>query len=149
MLLAIIGAERAAERAALPQRPQKHKVYQHPNKVVSNPIPTLLIPKTVPVSIPMEIDAIAAKEGDRRNPFSAIRSICMKKGFCFQCIKLFDAETHMKNGERKCPNGNATLAKKLALFTSIDGKKTEEKIHQIAAVSFEDMVEVQDMIALE
>lgn len=99
MLLAITGAERAMERAALPQRSQKHKLYQHPNKTVSTTVPLhITAPKPVPVSIPMEIDAIAAKESERKNPFSVIRSICIKRGLCFKCIKPFEASTHMVNG---------------------------------------------------
>lgn len=97
----------------------------------------------------MEIDAITAKEGERRSPFAAIRSICIKRGLCFKCIKPFDAATHMVNGERKCPNSNASLAEKLALLNPVDEKKVKPPVHQIAAVNFEDTVEVQDKEALQ
>lgn len=116
MMLAIVGAERATERAALPQRLKKHKIYQHPNKIIATTVPNLSVPKIVPVSIPMEIDAITSKATDRRNPFSAIRSIFLKKGLCFKCIKPFEASTHMVDGERGCPNANASLAENLALL---------------------------------
>lgn len=150
MNLAVVGADRALERAALPQRSQKHKLYQHPNKTVSTTIPVqFTTPKPVAVPVPMEIDAISAKNSDKKNPFSIIRSICIKKGLCFKCIKPFNAETHMVNGERRCPNPNASLAEKLALLTPTTDKKVEQKTHQIAAINFEDTVEVQDTQALE
>lgn len=149
MNLAITGADRALERAALPQRSQRHKLYQHPNKTVSTTIPVqFTAPKPVAIPVPMEIDAISARNSDKKNPFSVIRSICIKKGLCFRCIKPFDVETHMVNGERKCPNQNATLAEKLALLTPVTDKKAELKTHQIAAVNFEDAVETQDVQAL-
>lgn len=149
MRLAVIGADRATERAALPQRTQKHKVYQHPNKTLTNTIPVHIpITKPVAIPVPMEIDAITARDSAKRNPFSLIRSICIKKGLCFKCIKPFEASTHMVNGERKCPNTNASLAEKLALLTPIEEKKSDKPIHQIAAIDVEDTVESQDESAL-
>lgn len=147
MHMAIIGADRATERAALPAKGQKHKIYQHPNETVT-PV-HLQPPKTVPVAIPMENNAVTAKEGDQQSPFAAIRSICIKKGLCFKCIKTFDATTHMVNGKHKCPNGNASLAEKLALLNPNEDKKPKSRVHQIAAMNFEDTVEVQDELALQ
>lgn len=147
MRLAVIGADCATERAALPAKGQKHKLYQHPNKTVT-PV-HFQTSKPVPIAIPMEIDAITAREGERQSPFAAIRLICIKKGLCFKCIKPFDAATHMVNGKRRCPNNNASLADKLALLNPVEDKKPKPAVHQIAAVNFEDTVKVQDDLALQ
>lgn len=58
----------------------------------------------------------------------------------------------MTNGERRCPNKNASLSEKLALISdprySEDKKKTEVP-HQIAALSVEDDTDEQDAKAFE
>lgn len=150
MDLAIEGATRADERASLPARTNRPKLYQHPNKNhhVTYPvhIPTV---KPVAIPVPMEIDAVQTRFTDKKSPFSAIRAACIKKGLCFKCIQPFDAETHMVNGERKCPNKNASLSEKLALITNSEKNLTVSKTHQIAAVSFEVQVEAEDRVAFE
>lgn len=153
MNLAIEGAGRAEERASLPNRSNRPKLYQHPNKTHSNPFPVnVVIPpitKPVAIPVPMEVDAVVTKYSNLKNPFTAIRSVCLKKGLCFKCIQPFDAETHMVNGERRCPNKNATLSEKIALLNpSKMEEKTTTKPHQIAALSFEDQVEREDHEAL-
>lgn len=139
MNLAVKGAGRADERASLPNRSNRPKLYQHPDKQHSSAYPTTVVvpPHTqaVAVPVPMQVDAVIAKYSNQKNPFTAIRSVCLKRGLCFKCIQPFDAATHMVNGERRCPNKNATLSEKIALLTPL---KTEEKIsskiHQIAAL---------------
>ena len=97
----------------------------------------------------MEIDAIMTKT-DKRNPFPAMRSLCIQNNLCFRCLHAFDPKTHMVNGERCCPNKNASLADKLALISNrkIVEKKKEDPIHQIAALSIEEDTDEQDEEAL-
>lgn len=152
MNLAIEGATRADERASLPNKMNRPRLYQHPHKqnVVTYPIH---VPINKPVSVPvtMEIDAIHAKVIDRKSPFTSIGSVCIKRGLCFKCIQPSDEETHMQNGERICRNKNTSLSEKLALLTEKDLAEHQDstKNHQIAAVSFEDQVEADDCAALE
>lgn len=55
----------------------------------------------------------------------------------------------MVNGERKCPNKNTTLSENLALLHPKNEEDLHKsKIHQIAALSFEELVEVKDSEAL-
>lgn len=153
MNLAVEGAGRAEERASLPNRSNRPKLYQHPNKTQQVQFPVNIVmpsvAKPVPIPVPMEVDAVQTKYSNLKNPFTAIRSVCLKKGLCFKCIQPCDAETHMVNGERRCPNKNTTLSEKIAL---LNPSKTEEKpnlkVHQIAALSFEDQVEQEDSQAL-
>lgn len=153
MNLAVEGAGRADERASLPNQSNRPKLYQHPNKHHINPYLTTVvtppITQTVSVPVPMQVDAVVAKYSNQKNPFSAIRSVCLKRGLCFKCIQPFDADTHMVNGERRCPNKNATLSEKIALLSPPNTEeKVSSKVHQIAALSFEDQVKQEDNQAL-
>lgn len=127
-------------------------LYQHPNSL--NHAPTLIpvikpVVLNVPTHSPMEIDAIRTKD-DKRNPFPAIRSVCIKNNLCFRCLLAFDPKTHIVNGERKCPNENASLAEKLSLISNwnVIEKKVEERPHQIAALTIEEDTNLQDEKAL-
>lgn len=102
----------------------------------------------VTTTVPIEIDAVNTCFQDKKTLFSAIRLACIKRGLCFKCIQLFDAETHMVNGERRCPNKNAALSEKLALLTLKDLAEVKDKVQQIAAVMFKYLVEKEDSVAL-
>lgn len=120
----------------------KKNVYQHPNSNNPIPIPVQVVkpvPALSPSSSPMQVDAITTRN-EKRNPFPAIRSICIQNSLCFRCLQPFEAKTHMVEGERRCPNKNASLSDKLALISNskIDKKKpSDTKIHQIAALTIE------------
>lgn len=140
------------ELAEIGGKAKKPMLYQHPNSSNHTPTPIPIIKPVVinTGSTPMEIDAIKTKT-DKRNPFPAIRSLCIQNNLCFRCLLAFDPKTHMVNGERRCPNKNASLADKLALSSnrkSLD-KKREEIPHQIAALSIEDDTDKQDDEALQ
>lgn len=132
---------------------KKQNVYQHPNAHQSTlPIPIQIVkPPTSssPTHSAMEIDAIGTRQ-DKRNPFPAIRSICIQKGLCFRCLQTFDVKTHMVDGERRCPNKNASLADKLALITNKPYKKkaSDTSPHQIAALTIGSDTETLDAEAL-
>lgn len=133
---------------------KKQNIYQHPNANNPVPIPVQVVkPVTSPISLnhsPMQVDAIGTR-GDKRNPFPAIRSICIQRSLCFRCLQPFEAKTHMVNGERRCPNKNASLSDKLALISNMktDKKKSSDATsHQIAALNIENDTEEQDIEAL-
>lgn len=147
--LAIRGAQIVDEIASIKGQAKRNNVYQHPNSPRPNPIPihiTKPIVSTSTLPVPMEIDAIATKD-NRRNPFPAIRSICIKDGLCFRCLQKYDVKTHFVNGECHCPNKNASFAEKMALLTA---KKSKDPIlHQIAVISTGSDTDEQDLQALE
>lgn len=76
------------------------------------------------------------------SPFQAIRSCCIQQGLCFKCLKPYDA-THTVNGQRKCPNQNATFAEKMKLLKAAN----KPKPHQIAAIDEEEAVRDLDEAA--
>lgn len=82
--LAIRGAQIVDEISSLKGHNRKHNVYQHPNSPKPTPIPVQFktTANLVNQPVPMEIDAVVTKE-NRRNPFPAIRSVCIKDGLCF------------------------------------------------------------------
>lgn len=115
MLLAMIVADGSMERAAFPQRSQKHELHQHPKQVLSTSIPIhFSVSKPISITVPTKIDAIEDIKFNWKNSFSVIFSICIKRGVCFKFIKPSDAATHVVHRERKCPNANAKLAEKSA-----------------------------------
>lgn len=82
--LAIQGQKIVDEIAEMGGK-KKTGLYQHPNASNQTPTP-IQINKPVVIhtsnSTPMEIDAIVTKN-DKRNPFPAIRSICVQNSLCF------------------------------------------------------------------
>lgn len=54
----------------------------------------------------------------------------------------------MVGGERKFPNRNTTLCEKLALLTVKEDTIDKKQVHQIAALTFEEQIEVEDTEAL-
>lgn len=135
------------ELAEMGGKVKKPTIYQHPN--ANQPLQPL-IPVIKPVVInnqqpvPMEIDAISTRI-DQKNPVPAICSVCIKNNLCFRCLQKFDPKTPLVNGERHCPNKNASLSEKLALIS--DPKFNEKKkdcIHQIAALTIEEDTNHQD-----
>lgn len=149
-----IQAQRIVDEVnAMGGKMKKQSVYQHPNSIHPVPIPVQVVKRVMSQStmthVPMEVDAIAARN-ERRNPFPAIRSICIQKQLCFRCLQPFEVKTHMVGGERKCPNKKAGLSDKLALIS--DNKKDKKKFktttHQIAALTVENDTDKQDEKAL-
>lgn len=71
----------------------KKNIYQHLNSNNPVTIPVQVVKTVTPLipvaHTPMEIDAIATRNNDKRNPFPAIRSICIQKSLCFRCLKPF------------------------------------------------------------
>lgn len=131
---------------------KKPTLYQHPN-ATHQTLPLIPIIKAIPVQqdalTPMEIDAISTRH-DKKNPFPAIRLVCIQNTSCFRCFQAFDPKTHMINGERHCPNKNASLSEKLSLISDPKYKdKKKEKTHQIAALLIEEDANFQDSKALE
>lgn len=152
--IAVQGQRIVDEVAAMGGKAKKPSIYQHPNSSNPIPIPVQVVkPVTSQSSLnhsPMEVDAISARN-DKRNPFPAIRSICIQNQLCFRCLQPFEAKTHMVGGERKCPNKNASLSDKLALIsdTKKEKKKFETTTHQIAALTVENNTDEQDEQALK
>lgn len=133
------------------KRPSKQLT--DPNSHQSNlPIPIQIVKppsSTSPTHSAMEIDVIGTRQ-DKRNPFPAIRSICIQRGLCFRCLQPFDVKTHMVDGERCCPNKKASPPEKLALIANKPNKKKsiETSPHRIAALSIGSNTENLDAEAL-
>lgn len=151
--IAVQGHRIVDEVVAMGGKTKKQTIYQHPNATNSIPIPVQVVKPVMSqpslTHTPMEVDAISAKN-DRRNPFPAIRSICIQNQLCFRCLQPFEAKTHMVGGERQFPNKNASLSDKLALIsdTKKDKKKFETTTHQIAALTIESDTQERDEQAL-
>lgn len=138
--IAVQGARIVDEVSAMNGKPKKTNIYQHPNSNNPIPIPVQVVkpsPSSSQTAQPMEIDAINTRY-EKRNPFPAIRSVCIQNGLCFRCLQTFDVKTHMVDGERKCPNKNASLSEKLALISkdkNVKRKTSKSKTHHIAALT--------------
>lgn len=149
--IAVQAQKIVEELAEMGGEMKKPTLYQHPKSSKHTPTPVLII-KPVIINTgtsPMEINAITIKT-DQRNPFPAIRCLCIQNNLFFCFLLAFDPKTCMVNGERRCPKKNASLADKIALLSNrkaID-KKQEETPHQIAALSIEDDTDRQDYEAL-
>lgn len=140
-LLTIEGAKvvEALNSAPSGKRP-KATTYSHPHSSTHQ-----ALPKPTPIPIirqpasptPMDVSQVT-QEDKKLSPFQAIRACCIQQGLCFKCIKPFDS-THVINGQRKCPNQNASFADKLKLLKTT----AKTKFHQIA--SLEEETSVQDL----
>lgn len=152
-VLAIQGQRIVDELVSMGGKPKK-MMYQHPNANSPAPIPVQVVKPVIsnPTQphIPMEVDAINT-QNDKRNPFPAIRSICIQNSLCFCCLQPYNVKTHMIGGERKCPNKNASLSDKLALISNTKDvtKRPFETKHQIAALAIGSDTAEQDDKALE
>lgn len=150
-----VQAQHIVDEVAAMGGKSKKNIYQHLNSNNPVTIPVQVVKTVTPLipvaHTPMEIDAIATRNNDKRNPFPAIRSICIQKSLCFRCLKPFEPKTHMVDGERRFPNKNASLSDKLALISDVkhDKKKPfETNIHQIAALTVGSDTDNQDERAL-
>lgn len=146
--LAIWGAQIVDEIASVKGQARKHTIYQHPNGPKPNPIPIHIKPSlsTSTNPVPMDINSVTTKD-DRRNPFPAIQSVCIKEGLCFRCLKKYNTKTHIVNGEHHFPNKNTSFSDKMSLLSS--KKQMAAFPHQIAAVSITNDTDKQDLVALE
>lgn len=150
--IAVQGQKIVDELAEMGGKIKKQTLYQHPNATnqTTTPIPIIKpIGVNIQTQVPMEIDAIVTRH-DKKNLFPAICSICVKNNLCFRCLQSFDPKTHLVNGERHCPNKNASLSEKLSLISDpkYNDKKKIGKPHQIAALTIEEDTDQQDSQAL-
>lgn len=143
-LLTIEAAKVVEALASAPSgKRSKGNTYSHPNShahlPLSKPTPIPIIRQPASPT-PMDVSAITKAQEDRRvSPVQAIRSACIQQGLCFKCIKPYDS-THTANGQRKCPNSNASFTDKLKLLKTTSKPKT----HQIATVEEENAVQDLD-----
>lgn len=86
MAIAVQGQRIVDEVAAMGGKNKRQNVYQHPNAHNSThpPVPVQIVKPSLPspTHSAMEIDAVGTRQ-DKKNPFPAIRSVCIRNGLCF------------------------------------------------------------------
>lgn len=116
-----IQGQRIVDEVSLMGGEAKKVVYQHPNANNAMPILVQVVKPVMSTStlphVPMKVDAINTRS-DKRNPFPAIRSICIQNSVCFLCLQPYKVKNHMVGGGRKCPNKNPSLSDKLPLISN-------------------------------
>lgn len=96
---------------------------------------------------PMDIDVAALDPDD---PMTVIRCICLERRLCFYCLKEYDA-SHRNTVTRKCPNGKASPADRIALMKTAVEPKTQnlavvEEVDMWADINPSQQLEVQALV---